>query len=256
MYAPRREVVLIEWEVRVARCNLGISLAQAGIKTLLVDADMRRPSLHSILELSGNEEGLSQALSNGVAWQSMVRQTNVPNLFCLPSGVIPPNPAELLASKRMKSLLDELKENFDMVILDSPPVISVADSPIIASRVDGTVLVSRSGFIPRHICLHAKNALESVNGKIIGCVLNGVLSHHQSYYYSHYYGADAYYHGEDGEKKSGRRKGESEIVSELNRLEALKEPLLALLSTGWGKAVDFLKGERPADKAKPFNDRA
>lgn len=228
--------------------NLAMSLAWTGSKILLVDADLRRPALHKILGFPEQMEGgLTDSLTNGKLWQSIVVPTATPNLFFIHSGSMSPNPAELLSSKRMKSLLEELKENFDLVILDSPPVISVADSAIIASRVDGTMLVSRSGFVPRHLCLQAKNALESVHAKVIGCVLNGVQTQHQPYYYYDYYRRyGRYQEGEDEEGQRSKRKIRSPGSSSetIERLKALKEPLLVLLSNSWARAVELLKGER------------
>lgn len=250
-------------------CNLGISLAQAGIKTLLVDADMRRPSLHYILKLGGHEEGLSNALTNGVAWSQLVHATKIPYLYCMTAGVIPPNPAELLSSKRIKELLNELKENFDLVILDTPPVISVADSSIVAASVEGVILVSRAGFIPRHLSLHAKTALESVNGRIVGAILNGVMEHHQSYYsgyYGKYYGdQDHYgYYGQQTppqpntvRKRAGVvpvKSGHGNIaISE--RLGALQAPLSAILRAIFSQFNRLFPGGRSSDETKPGDDR-
>ncbi len=233
-------------------CNLGISFAQAGLRTLLIDADMRRPSLHNILQLGDHESGLSNVLASGDSWKDVVRPTKVENLYCITSGVVPPNPSELLSSKRVKRLLDELKEEFDFVIFDSPPIISVADAPIIASHVDGTILVVRAGFIPRHMYLHAKNAIETVHGKIIGCILNCVSSHHQSYYYSRQYGYNDYYsyYGDAG-KGDGKTKAKENktfqtagSVSVLEKIKLLKEPLKASLAQGWAHLSELMKWER------------
>lgn len=228
--------------------NLAVSLASAGSKVLLVDADLRKPALHKILGLwAGVEgEGLSDALMNGRSWESLVIPASVPNLFFMSSGSTVPNPAELLSSKRMKSFIEELKENFDTVIFDSPPIISVADAAIIASRVEGTILVSRSGFIPRHLCLQAKNALESVHAKIIGCVLNGVQTHHQSYYSYHYYRQYGRYQEEEGQKSEEGDSSSAGVSSEtLERLKALKEPFLLFLSKGWARLGKLLSWDRP-----------
>ena len=229
--------------------NLAISIASAGTKTLLVDADLRRPALHRILGLPSGLEagGLTDSLMDGQSWQSLVMPTSVPNLFVIGSGTLAPNPAELLSSKRMKSLIEELKEHFDIVIFDSPPVISVADAAIIASRVDGTILVSRSGFIPRHLCLQAKNALESVHAKMIGCVLNGVQTNHQPYSYYDYYRQYGRYHEDekDGQKPKKEKIFSGKSSSEtLEKFKALKEPLLLFLSHCWAEARGLLKWER------------
>ena len=228
-------------------CNLGISLAQAGIKTLLIDADMRKPSLHHILAMGDVNPGLSNALNEGHLDQSYIRATKVPNLFCITGGILPPNPAELLQSKRLKILLSELKDQFDMILLDSPPVISVADSPIIATSVEATILISRAGYIPRHICLHAKNMIESVNGRIIGGVLNAAESRNQSYYYGRYYGYNdyyGYYGKEDDKKKRTRRKNKSGEGHGLDNLKVLQESLAVILSSVWSQFVRLIKGDR------------
>lgn len=227
--------------------NLAISLASAGSKILLIDADLRRPALHKILGFPERVEGgLTDALTNGKSWQSVALPTATPNLFFIHSGLMSPNPAELLSSKRMKSLLAELKEHFDIVIIDSPPIVSVADATIIATLVDGTILVSRSGFVPRHLCLHAKGALESVHGKVIGCVLNGVQTQHQPYHYYDYYKQYGRYHeeGEEGERWEGRTPPLGSSQETIERLKVLKEPLLVFLSNGWARLTELLKWDR------------
>ena len=228
--------------------NLAVSLALAGSRTLLVDADLRRPALHRILGMDERGPGLSEALTNGKPADSLLVATVVPNLFCLVAGTIPPNPSELLSSKRMKALVDEIRENFDMVILDSPPVISVADSAIIASRVDGTIFVSRSGFVPRHLCLQAKHALESVNGKIIGCVLNSVQSGHQPYHYDRYYREYARYGDQKG--ASAQPDVSQKLTSQWERFKALKEPLLIFLSSSWSRLGERLKWDQSKKESK------
>jgi len=237
--------------------NLGISLAQAGMKVLLVDADMRRPSLHRILRLEGVKHGLNDLISDsGTNLESVIEPTSVPNLSCLPAGAIPPNPAELLSSKRMKALTAELKAHFDVVLIDSPPVISVADSPIIASRVDGTILVARSGYLPRHLCLQAKKAIETVNGKVIGCVLNSVLSAHHPYYYYRYYNyGKYYYYGDENEKKKTKKtKGRSGgPLSSWERLKLLKDPAFSFFLDSWQRVTRSKKGS-PVKEMKASED--
>ena len=234
--------------------NLGISLAQAGVKTLIVDADMRRPSLHRILEFEGFEKGLAEALANGTSWESIVEPTKVTNLFFIPAGTIPPNPAELLSSKRLDVLIEELKKHFDMVIFDSPPVISIADASVIASRVDGIILVSRAGFIPRHLPLQSRNTLQSVNGKIIGCVLNGIQSQHQPYYYYRYYQKYGDYYGETTKKKTNKNKLPKELSSIFEKIQLLKEPFFALVMRGWNQLVSAVKGEERREKEFKSSD--
>lgn len=230
--------------------NLGVSLALAGSRTLLIDADLRRPTLHRILGMERTEGGLSAALANGKSWESLAIQTEIPNLFFLDAGIIPPNPAELLSSKRMKAFIDELREHFEMVIIDSPPVVSVADATIIATRVDGTILVSRSAFAPRHLCLQAKHALESVNGKLVGCVLNSVQTRHQPYYYQQYYRQYGRYH-EDAQEKSSQEMGEDPVSlssETLEKMRALQEPFLIFLAASWSRLMALLKWKPPSRK--------
>ena len=231
--------------------NLAISFALTSYRVLLVDGDMRRPALHRILGLEEQGPGLSDSLTNGTSWESFVIPTSTPNLSFMNAGTIPPNPAELLSSKRMKTLVEELGKNFDIVIFDSPPVISVADSAILASRVDGIIFVSRAGFIPRHLCLQAKTALESVKARVIGCVLNGVLTEHQPYYYYRYYRDYGRYDRDgDGKEKGGEGTKKLELAPTVERLKALKEPLLVLFSAGLGRLMQLVKWERRNSESK------
>ncbi len=230
--------------------NIATSLALAGSKILLVDADMRRPALHRILGMENIEAGLSNALANGSGWQSLVVPTTTPNLDFLNAGSIPPNPAELLSSKKMKTLLEELKENYEMIIIDSPPVISVADAAIIASRMDATLFVFRSGFVPRHLCLQAKSSIESVNGKIIGCVLNYVQSGHQPYYYQHYaqqYGR----YGEEAKSDSSDHGSPIQVSTTVEKIKVLREPFFLFLSSIGSRLGEILKWDQAKKETKP-----
>ncbi len=234
--------------------NLAVSLALAGAKILIIDADMRRPALHRILDLEGVEEGLSDALTHEKSWESLVVPTSTPNLFFMSAGTIPPNPAELLSSRRMKALIEDLTQHFDRVIIDSPPVISVADAAVIASRVDGTIFVSRAGFVPRHLCMQAKSAIESVNGRIVGCVLNSVHSAHQPYYYHQYY----HEYGRYDEDKTNSSKdiladeesGYKEPSTTFDKLKILKEPFFIMLSSGWARFGEQFKKGQPKKESK------
>ena len=241
-------------------CNLGISMAQNGMKTLLVDADMRRPSLHHILGLGDNAKGLSSILSqtNGSEdWLGLIRSTPISNLFCLPSGEIPPNPAELLSSSRMHTFLNELKEHFDIVLIDSPPVISVADAPIIASFVEGTLFVTRAGLIPRNLCQRAKHALETVNSRVIGGILNSVTSQQQSYYYGNYYGYgyQSYsYYGDDTPSKKKRGKKKHKAVG-VDKAAIWKDLFFSTLASLGARLSSLLKTAKGADDKINFDER-
>lgn len=153
--------------------NLGVTFAQAGTKTLLVDCDLRRPSLHQLFELD-NATGLTTAVIGETNDPLPVCETPVANLWVLPSGPLPPNPAELLASKRMDAIIQRLKEQAELVLFDAPPVIAVTDAAILAGKVDGVLLVFAAGKTKREHASRAKTALERVNARILGTVLNNV----------------------------------------------------------------------------------
>ncbi len=205
--------------------NLGISLSQVGLKVLLVDADLRRPSIHRILHLDDNNRGLEQVLTRQLSLEEAVQTTAIPNLSVLTSGGTPVHPSELLSSQAMKNLLERFKDLYDVVLIDSPPVISVADAPVIASHVDGTLLVVRAGYIPRRLTLQAKKSIEAVNGKILGVVLNSVSAQHHPYYYHRYY---TYYGDENQMKKRGKRKSalHRETVGPFEKLKLGMLPLV------------------------------
>lgn len=218
--------------------NLGISLAQTGLKVLLIDGDMRRPSLHRVLHLGEDVMGLRQLISNQCTLQESVRSTQTDNLCCIPSGGIPENPAELLSSRRFSDIIDQLKEQFDIILIDSPPVVSVADAPIISSRVEGTVLITRAGYIPRHLCLQAKRAIEAVNGQVLGCILNSVSSRHHSYYYAGYY-KNSYYNYYGNEQKKTRKKHKKRVAG-LSRMDRFKLTVFSLMPTQFKNRDKFL----------------
>lgn len=169
--------------------NLGAVLAQAGKSVLIIDADLRNPSQHKIWNRM-NINGLSTTLVNDIHTLSYVIETDQENLSVLFAGPIPPNPAELLGSKRMKKVLQEASAAYDILLIDSPPTIAVSDSAVLAQSVDGVLLVVAYGEVSRDFALQAKQQLEKVGAKIIGAILNKVELKTKDYYY--YY----QYHGE------------------------------------------------------------
>ena len=180
--------------------NTAISLAQTGASVLIVDADLRRPRVHKIFNLKNNV-GLCNYLAGDCDLASLI-QIAMPNLYVLPVGPLPPNPAELLGSSKMKIVVETLASNFDYVIIDSPPVSSFADSLILSSLVEGVIIVVRSGFTPREMAQRTKAHLQSVGAKILGVVINQIkLQPHDYYYYSSYY-SRYYYSGGDSERDS------------------------------------------------------
>jgi succinoglycan biosynthesis transport protein ExoP len=166
--------------------NTAISLAQTGARVLVLDADMRRPRCHKILNLK-NEVGLSTYLSRDIKLDRVIQDHDIPNLYAMTAGPIPPNPSELLSSIKLRLMISELLEHFDHVIIDSPPVIHVTDGLIISPYVDGVVLVVKSGQTPREAVVRAKQALLDVNAKVFGVVINGIDLNLESYYYNYKY---------------------------------------------------------------------
>jgi capsular exopolysaccharide synthesis family protein len=171
--------------------NTAISLAQTGAKVLIIDADMRRPRLHSVFNIE-NGEGLSTLLSSASTEQEMlgiIKMDEGTKLHLLTSGPIPPNPAELLGSEQMANLLKVLQKNFTHVVVDSPPITSFTDGVLIASLVDGVILVVHSGKSSRQVVRRAKQLLQDIGAKIFGVVLNNVdiRSQDNYYYYQSYY---------------------------------------------------------------------
>ena len=172
--------------------NLAVTCAQAGQTVLVMDADLRKPTMHHIFSLS-NRWGMSSLLSGQCEMRDAMHATNIENLMVIPSGPIPPNPAEMLLSKKMAALLDELKESFDLIIIDTPPVIAVTDAQIMATRCDGCMLVVQAGKTKRELIARAKASLEQVNARILGVVLNNVDRKKNGYYNYYYY----YYSSEE-----------------------------------------------------------
>lgn len=164
--------------------NLALCLAQGEKKVILVDCDLRKPSLHKKFKIS-NIVGLSDVMIGKEELVTAMHRYNN-NLVILTSGKIPPNPSEMLSSKAMTTLLDTLKQNFDYIILDTPPVQAVTDSQILATKADGTILVVRAERTKKDSVQSAINLLKKVNADIIGTVLNGLDNSRNKYYY--YYG--------------------------------------------------------------------
>ncbi|MBZ5653913.1 MAG: polysaccharide biosynthesis tyrosine autokinase [Acidobacteriia bacterium] len=178
--------------------NSAIVLAQKGVKVLLVDADLRRPSVHKTLGM-GPRSGLSNVLTGSATLQQAIAASPVlPNLFILPAGTPPPNPAELLASTNMKQVLDELREQFDHVVVDTPPTLSVTDAVVLSPRVDAIILVIRSGQTTKQALRRARDILMQVNAHVTGVLLNAVdLSSPDYYYYYEYQGKYTHYYHEE-----------------------------------------------------------
>jgi len=166
--------------------NLAIALAQAGQRVLLMDADMRKPRVHEIFD-QPQQPGLSNVLVGNAKASESVRQTAVPGLWILPAGMHPPNPAELLGSKRFKDFMTSLTQHFDFVVIDSPPVMAVTDASVVAHIASGVLYVVGAEMTSRHAAQRGLEQLEHARAKFIGAVLNRVDLKHHAYYYSQYY---------------------------------------------------------------------
>lgn len=157
----------------ITPANLAVSMAQGDKKTILVDADLRRPALHTIFGLK-NDTGLTSLfMDSKSAIELALHNTNVPNLQVLTSGPLPPNPSELLGTQRMLDVIEALKAHADIVLFDAPPVITVTDASVLGTRVDGVLLVVDSGHTRREHAKRAKQQLEKLNIRVIGAVLSG-----------------------------------------------------------------------------------
>ncbi|MAG92448.1 MAG: hypothetical protein CMJ48_01675, partial [Planctomycetaceae bacterium] len=187
--------------------NLAIAIAQLGRRVVLVDADMRRPVLHGLFGVERGP-GLSEILVGNATWQENLRSTSVEGLHVLPAGQSPPNPAELLASERTRTLIRELSDNFDLVLVDSPPALPLTDASVLSTEVNGVFLVVRAGMASLEAARRAKASLQNVGARLLGVIFNGAcvqeglgLPGHYRYSYSHY---SHYYHetDDDGEEST------------------------------------------------------
>ncbi|MDS1116002.1 polysaccharide biosynthesis tyrosine autokinase [Gordonia westfalica] len=169
--------------------NLAASLAETGASVVLVDADLRKPTVASRLGLSSSV-GLTECLRDGLSPSDLAQPSAVDNLAVLPSGQIPPNPAELLGSRRASGAFDELARDYDFVVIDSPPVLPVTDACVLTQWSDGTIVVVRAGRTGRHELSSALVQLSKANAVILGSVLNGIARGAGSYHYG-YYGSAA-----------------------------------------------------------------
>lgn len=187
----------------ITSSNLAITMAQSGNKVVLLDCDMRRPRVNKLFGISRNR-GMTNLLVEKTDLKLTVFNTSVPNLHVIPSGPIPPNPSEILGSKRMEELIEVLRKNFTRIIIDTPPITAVTDAALLGKLSDGVVLVVRANRTVRDMAKTGLEQLTAVGAKLLGVVLNGVGMGRGSYYYYQYY----YYYGDEGyqEKKSRRKK--------------------------------------------------
>jgi capsular exopolysaccharide synthesis family protein len=186
--------------------NLAITLTQTGSRVLLVDSDLRRPSLHNFFSLD-KTYGLTNVLIGSLSFDDVIKHTEVANLDVITSGDIPPNPAELVSSESMLRFIELARSRYDYVLLDSPPVIAVTDAAVLATRVDGTLLVVGSGTVNKREVQRAVGLLKNVRSSVLGVVLNGldIKKIYGSYYYYFHYYQYYYYYGSDSKSRKSRK---------------------------------------------------
>jgi len=167
--------------------NIAVTYAQQGKKVLLIDADLRKPTVHYTFRLD-NLKGLSNVLVGDVLLEEAIHTTSIDHLDVISSGPIPPNPSELLGSRKMRAILERAKEQYDLVIFDTPPVLAVTDAQIMADFVDGAMLVVRSKVTELDAATKAVEALKPAKARLLGTVLNDREKKGSNYYY--YYGTN------------------------------------------------------------------
>jgi capsular exopolysaccharide synthesis family protein len=171
--------------------NLAVTFAQAGKKVLLIDADLRKPKQHRIFQIK-NLTGLTNYLSSQADLKDLEKATQIPNLYLINAGPLPPNPVELLGSERMGSLIDGMKQRFDYILFDSPPLLPVSDAVVLGPKIDGMILVIRGGKTTREALKRAKEKLDMHQIKCAGVIINSISLKENDYYYMkhyyHYYG--------------------------------------------------------------------
>lgn len=203
--------------------NLAIAFAQNGAKTIIVDADLRKPQLHKIFNLD-KQLGLTEYLSGDKKIDAVIKKTEIENLMVLTSGKMPSNPAEVLGLMKIEQLFNELRQRFDFILLDSPPVISVTDSIILANKVDGVIEIVRSGQAHAPMILRANERLVNTKAQILGAILNDVSISHGNYYY--YYNKYYHYYGEDSRRRDQsrrRQRGENSAGTTEKNLQKIED---------------------------------
>jgi len=223
--------------------NLAVSMAQAEKKVILLDADFRRPRIHKLFNASA-QQGLASVMSGEVELNDVIQTTPIPGLSILPCGPIPPNPAELLSLPRFKELLAYLREKYDFVLVDTPPLLAVTDPCVVAPYVDGVVLTVRISKNARPHASRAKEILATLGARVIGVVVNGVGTDAKGYGYGYKYGYKYYYnynysysnYESDGDSSSDDG-GEKTAASDV--LDREKKKQVAARSSSWTKLKPF-----------------
>jgi non-specific protein-tyrosine kinase len=185
--------------------NLAVTQAQNGRKVILFEADLRRPKVHKMLNLPNRQGTSGLFVDQEINLNGQVQSTDIPELYAVTSGALPPNPAELLGSEKMATILNKVGETADMVILDSPPIMAVTDSSVLATRVDGVLLVMQPGKTKLAAGKQAIDQLKRVGANVIGVVVNNVDISRRNYKYAYYRGYYYTYHKYYGDSKHKTR---------------------------------------------------
>lgn len=165
--------------------NLAVAYAQDGKRVLLIDADLRKPTLHRIFRCT-NRKGLTNVLAHLGSMEDELTKTFVDNLYLLSAGPKPPNPAEMLSTKRMSMLLKQLRQQFDIVLIDTPPALALTDAQVVAAQSDGVLLVVNAGKTKRELVRKCKANLQYVKANLLGVVLNNQTKKEMNSYYYYY----------------------------------------------------------------------
>lgn len=229
----------------VTTINLGMALAQSEQMVLVVDADLRKGRCHKLVNVP-NQNGLVNVLTGQIGLRNSVKETAVRNFHVVPRGALPPNPADLLMSHKMTEVVQELRNSFDFVLIDSPPAIAVSDAAVISALCDGVLLVFHAQKTTAHAARQAVERLDSIGAKLLGVILNGVDIRNPDYVnYRSYY--PTYYASMEAESQSVKRVngwdvsegGEEDVISNVAGLDRVMENL------GFKRTPNGRDGERP-----------
>lgn len=225
--------------------NLAVALAEGGTRTILVSADLRRPSIHKFFEVA-DSGGIMSVLEGTMTVEGALKQTQVPNLRLLPAGGRPPNPTEILASSRFAELLESLASISDLVLIDAPPALGLADASALASKVDGVLFLVDAHEVARRSLSHAAEQIRKAGGRILGTIMNGVVADEAGYGYYYQY----YYSYSDDPARSDRGRGRDGERGRRGRRGADDEPLpeeALEARSGETRTVDSRKGNGRAN---------
>ena len=202
----------------VTTINLGMALAQSDQMVLVVDADLRKGRCHKLVDVP-NQNGLVNVLTGQTSLRSAIKETAVRNFYVLPRGVLPPNPADLLMSQKMREVVDELRQSFDFVLIDSPPAIAVSDAAVVSALCDGVLLVFQGKKTTAQAARQAVERLDTIGATLLGVILNGVdiqdpdYADYRSYYPSYYASMQA-----ETNSKSNGSDGVIQSVEDVDRV--------------------------------------